>query len=61
MTTLTAKERRAVCPDCGCVAYSKDEHASRCPRGSDPTGKKLTRLIRRVEKRNAERRIGDPR
>lgn len=48
---LTIEERRLVCPDCGCVASKKSEHASRCPRGSDPTGAKLDRMMREAEKR----------
>lgn len=49
--SLTERERRAVCPDCGCVAFKKSQHASRCPRGSDPTGAKLDRMMREAEKR----------
>ncbi len=50
----TPEERRAICPDCGCVAFKKNQHASGCPRGSDPTGKKLDRMMRRAEREVAK-------
>ncbi len=51
---MTKAERAAICPDCGCVAFKKSQHASRCPRGSDPTGAKLDRMMRRDEANNAK-------
>lgn len=40
--------RLPICGECGCVAYGKDQHASRCSKGSDPTGAKLDRMMQRA-------------